>query len=429
MGGMAYNYNVLSLNYTNSVAYPSGYAALTIQNGNNTSSSISSIGFNYYDDGNVVRWASSISAGKDTTGTTPWVSGSGNYPSNLQFFVRNNAGTSQEVLRMNSFGNVGIGTATPTLYTRLTVEGTNNAIALGRASANGGYGEISSNTTSVFFFGNSYYNTARKATVAGYSPYMEMSLSTGQTVFFTSTSVTADTNIVTTGKVYINPTGSTLTVYTDGSTTNDAINVVDTRNYAAGVGGGITFSGKYDTNSFAAFGKIAAFKENSSQGDYASGMTFYIRTNGNSLTERMRITSAGSVKMGAVLAQGVWVSSSGSPTYGSEIYLTQDLGSTQGAVRLRSSYSDIGSSGSNPNFEISRATNSQAYANDPSSLTYTTSLAIVGATGNVGVGTAVPVEKIHVNGNIRIDDASGNDGFNMVFDNISKTLNFVYAGA
>lgn len=57
-----------------------------------------------------------------------------------------------------------------------------------------------------------------------------------------------------------------------------------------------------------------------------------------------------------------------------------------------------------------------------------TSLLITRA-GNVGIGLQTPIEKFHVNGNIRIDDASGNDGFNLSFDNVSKTLNFTYAGA
>jgi len=56
-------------------------------------------------------------------------------------------------------------------------------------------------------------------------------------------------------------------------------------------------------------------------------------------------------------------------------------------------------------------------------------LTITPAAGNVGLGESAPAEKLHINGNIRVDDASGNDGFKIAFDNSSKTLNFMYVGA
>ncbi len=53
--------------------------------------------------------------------------------------------------------------------------------------------------------------------------------------------------------------------------------------------------------------------------------------------------------------------------------------------------------------------------------------------GGVSIGgTGTPIsaaEKLHVIGNVRVDDASANAGFKMSFDNTSKTLNFIYVGA
>lgn len=59
----------------------------------------------------------------------------------------------------------------------------------------------------------------------------------------------------------------------------------------------------------------------------------------------------------------------------------------------------------------------------------TTWMTITPAAGNMGVGEVAPAEKLHVNGNIRVDDTSGNDGFKMAFDSTTKTLNFIYVGA
>lgn len=49
--------------------------------------------------------------------------------------------------------------------------------------------------------------------------------------------------------------------------------------------------------------------------------------------------------------------------------------------------------------------------------------------GNVGIGVTTPLEKNHIAGNIRIDDASGNAGFKLAYNNTSKTLDFIWVGA
>jgi hypothetical protein len=78
----------------------------------------------------------------------------------------------------------------------------------------------------------------------------------------------------------------------------------------------------------------------------------------------------------------------GGPDYGTALYLTNDRGSDQGAVRLRATYSGVGSTG-NPNFSIDRSTTSQAYGADPAALSYVSSLAINGATGVITIGASI----------------------------------------
>ena len=85
-----------------------------------------------------------------------------------------------------------------------------------------------------------------------------------------------------------------------------------------------------------------------------------------------------------------WIQGNGGGlNYGMDLFLTNDLGSTQGATRLRSAYGDIGTAGS-PNFSISRSTTTQAYNSNPNTLTYSESLVIDGSNGNVGIGNTNP---------------------------------------
>jgi fibronectin-binding autotransporter adhesin len=77
------------------------------------------------------------------------------------------------------------------------------------------------------------------------------------------------------------------------------INIYDDRTAAAGVGGGIGFSGKYTSGgAVAGFSSIWGAKENATDSNYASYLGFGTRANGGSVTEQMRISSAGNVGIG-----------------------------------------------------------------------------------------------------------------------------------
>ena len=82
--------------------------------------------------------------------------------------------------------------------------------------------------------------------------------------------------------------------------------VQSTDSYAIDKGGSIGFAGKYNTGgSIAAWGQIGGRKENSTDGNYASYMQFSTRANGGSLTEKMRISSAGKVGIGITGPNGI----------------------------------------------------------------------------------------------------------------------------
>ena len=67
-------------------------------------------------------------------------------------------------------------------------------------------------------------------------------------------------------------------------------------NSSAGPGGGVGFSFKQNSGgAYAQAGGIRGIKENTTDGNYASALTFYTRPNGSGTVERMRISSAGYV--------------------------------------------------------------------------------------------------------------------------------------
>ena len=67
-------------------------------------------------------------------------------------------------------------------------------------------------------------------------------------------------------------------------------------NSSGGPGGGIGFSFKQNNGgAYAQAGGIRGIKENTTDGNYASALTFYTRANGAGTVERMRISSAGYV--------------------------------------------------------------------------------------------------------------------------------------
>jgi len=79
----------------------------------------------------------------------------------------------------------------------------------------------------------------------------------------------------------------------------------DATSYAANVGGGTTFSGKYNSGgSQVGFASLRGIKENATDGNYAGALTLNSRPNGGNMTERCRVDSAGVLRIGNTTYQG-----------------------------------------------------------------------------------------------------------------------------
>lgn len=84
----------------------------------------------------------------------------------------------------------------------------------------------------------------------------------------------------------------------------------------AGLGGTLVFKGLYSGNSPAAFAMIAGLKDNNTPGDFGGYLGFYTRPSGGNMTEKLRVTSAGSVQITGFSpsAVGVVIKSAASQT-------------------------------------------------------------------------------------------------------------------
>tara|TARA_B100000925_G_scaffold199456_1_gene151147 strand:+ start:3796 stop:5100 length:1305 start_codon:yes stop_codon:yes gene_type:complete len=79
----------------------------------------------------------------------------------------------------------------------------------------------------------------------------------------------------------------------------NVLRVLDSTSYAADVGGAILIGGNYrSTGDTQPFVELKSFKENGTNTNYAYGFRIGTTPNGGSITERLRITSAGNIGIG-----------------------------------------------------------------------------------------------------------------------------------
>ncbi|MCK6594210.1 MAG: SUMF1/EgtB/PvdO family nonheme iron enzyme [Bacteriovoracaceae bacterium] len=150
------------------------------------------------------------------------------------------------------------------------------------------------------------------------------------------------------------------------------ISVADTSAQGPGIGGGISFYGKYtDGGSDANAAFIQASKTNGTSGDYGFDLILGTRPNGSSPAERMRITSTGNVGIGTT-----------APTALTNIYKNfGGSGTTSANKILRVEGQNVPDS----NYTLAEFVHGGA----------TPTMSIM-ANGNVGIGTTSPSNRLEV---------------------------------
>ena len=349
-------------------------------------------------------------------------------------FNTTSGGTNTRVT-IDSTGNVGIGTASPSWQTQVYGTGQNTALLTDAGSKSGSLFVGSSNGTTgaggALLLGGI---TANGVT----SQWAIKSLITSTTangtadLAFSTRALTGDTTlterlrILSNGRVGINTSApaNIFTVLDSGSlnTAGDTIDVGATvvgPNYAFGIGGNaanfnvhsnttlgadvgatIGLGGRYTGTQFSQFAIIKGAKENATDGNYATYLAFGTRANGGNIAERMRITSGGNVGIGTTATDNGVLTVAGSNGYAetgiNAQWVARFSGSANNAIRLDTK-SVTNASGyvrgiywayGNDDFNLVR------FANNPANSRIVDFS--VGSNGNVGIGTASPAQMLQV---------------------------------
>jgi hypothetical protein len=207
-----------------------------------------------------------------------------------------------ERMRIDSAGNVGIGTSSPA--TRLHVAGnlfvqndnTTNQLTI----RNGSPGSTGSPQFADILFEGFAGND--KARIRGIN--IDSSTSSGSLSFetFNGSSLVEAMRIDSSGNLLVGETAraylSRFTLSYDPSSTNGPI-FLDTRSFAINRGAFLWLGGKFNASGdYRPYGGVGALKENGTDGNSAGYLSF--QTNGNNAdsTERMRIDSSGNLLVG-----------------------------------------------------------------------------------------------------------------------------------
>jgi hypothetical protein len=279
-----------------------------------------------------------------------------------------------ERARIDSSGNVGIGTTSPSSfggYTSLTVSN----------PTNGGLVEATNGTRTIRM-----QSQASGSALIGTTTSHSLGIMTAGVE-----RVTLDTS----GNVGIATTTPQrpLHVFYDSAVTGQYTMVLQGR--TGGYGAGVSFQSNLTGGSLAEMARITADGEdawNTTASTQDAGLRFYTSLDGT-VAEKMRITSAGNVGIGTT-----------APSYTLDVRTN-----ASNALRVGSSSNAFGTllSWDNPSGEA-RLTSLGAY-----SLTFgtnSTERMRIDSSGNVGIGTSSPVSKLHVNTSTgAIYSTTGND--------------------
>jgi hypothetical protein len=335
----------------------------------------------------------------------------GTFYQNSSAFVasRWTAGTGNNIYRLS--GNVGIGTTNPIGQLQVS----SGPVIIGAATSTGTASQPLQVTGGAYVSGNVGIGTTTNSS----SPVSKLH-------------VVGDTLVSGISRIY-NNSSDQQSGSVNGTIGNSLLNIYSTTALSADVGGSISLGGVTDVASTVRrpFGVIKGYKENATADDSKGYLSFLTHT-GSALSEALRINSSGNVLLNTTSATGTasqplqvtggaYVSGSvgiGTTNPLQKLHVLGNLlvsvGSstgqhiTQKAYELNSgTLSWEGSAGQLFSITNNLTSGSIFSVNDVSGIpsidvNANGTVSIAAYSGNVGVGTTNPSQKLHVQGNARI---------------------------
>jgi hypothetical protein len=250
------------------------------------------LAFGGYSTGTTVVKGSAIQGFSDAA----WTSTSA--PGQLNFYTTPSGSTTLiQRMRIDSAGNVGIGTSAPD--GRLHVRSPSSSGSAGGIVIQ----ESVSQVHHIYSEANVQQNRIGSST-----PVWVWGLLNGAERM----------RIDSAGRVGIGTSSPARPLQVTGATTTfgstqSVLMLSDSASFAAGVGGGVIFTGNATTgqvDSATVFGGIQGIKENGTSANTSGALIFSTRTSGQNPAERMRIDSAGNVLIATTTSNGRFTSSS-----------------------------------------------------------------------------------------------------------------------
>ncbi len=297
-----------------------------------------------------------------------------------------------ERMRIDSAGNVGIGTTSPS--SKLEASGADCVVKSSATSGYAGFYAIGSGTNnSYLFLGNTTSGEQGRIT----------SENGGVLVFSNGSGATERMRITSAGNVGIGT--STPSARVDARVANIAdgtdggiVNIYSTTAQAADVGGKLALGGLYDGSNYLSFAAVSGRKENSTSGDWSGYMQFSTRRFGGGFAERMRIDSTGNVGIGTTSPTTklqIGDLSVADATYQGRIKLEDASSSLQTVGGLEYATSSFGAGYGWKINSIDSSGVHLAFGTRQNSADWTETMRITSA-GNVGIGATSPDGKLMV---------------------------------